>query len=86
MHERVRLISRGGEEPGLDQPAVADPLDPAGALREPHIPQATSEQAALACPGRLDPERAKPTVDHVCIDADAIVGAAQFMLPRQQRR
>ncbi len=44
----VRVVARRREEPRLDRAPVADALDPPGALSEPDIAKAASEQARAA--------------------------------------
>jgi hypothetical protein len=44
----VGVVAGGGEEPRLDRPTLADPLDSSAALREPDVAQPASEEAALA--------------------------------------
>ena len=86
VHECVRVIAGGGEEPRLHCAACADSLDSAGALGQPHVPEAAAEQPALSSAGRLYAERAEAPVDQFGVDALAVVGAAQLVAPAQQRR
>jgi hypothetical protein len=68
VHERTWVVARRREEPRLDQPPIADPLDPARALRQPHIPQPTAEQAPLTIARRHDSKRAKTLIDQISVD------------------
>src|SRR6202042_3795770 len=79
MRKRVWLISRSREEPRLDHAPTADPLNPPGALGQPHVPQAPSEQPPLPRARRLRPERAQPAVDQLHVNPLAIVRATQFV-------
>jgi len=86
VHERIRVIARRREEPRLDQPPFADPLDPARALRQPHIPQPTAEQAALTIARRRDSKRAKALIDQISVDPLPVIATAQLVPPADQRR
>lgn len=86
VQERVRVIAGSRKEPRLDNAPATHPLDPPGALRQPHVTQAAAEQAALTGAGRLDPQRAEALIDQRRIDSLAIIAAAQLMAPAQQRR
>ena len=85
MHVGVRVIARGGEEPGLDRAPVTDSLDPARALGEPHVAQAAAEQTAPASGFRQLTEDAKPPLHRVRVDADAVIGAGDLEAPARQR-
>ena len=75
-----------GQEPRLDRPAVADALDPSTALREPDVAETTAEQTALPLVIRNDSERPEALVDGFGVDALAVVGAYELVLPAPKRR
>jgi hypothetical protein len=86
VHERIRVVARCREEPRLDQAPIADPLDPARALRQPHIPQPTAEQAALTIARRRNSKGAKALIDQISVDPLPVIGTAQLVPPADQRR
>ena len=86
VHERIGVVARRREEPRLDQPPVADPLDPARTLRQPHIPQPTAEQPALTIARRRDSKRAKALIDQISVDPLPVIAIAQLVPPADQRR
>jgi hypothetical protein len=82
----VRLITVGGQEPGLDRPIAAHTLDPPAALSEPHVAQSSAEQASLSHALGYHPERTEALIDDRGVDALAVVGTDELVAPLPQRR
>src|SRR5438552_8973883 len=86
MNICIGIIPCSWKEPRLDFPTVSHALNTTRPLRQPNVAQAAPEQAALPAVFRKLPKCSEPAVHRGSVYTHAIIGAAHFETPGQQRR